>query len=782
MRNSTYLLECVCVLDGGLLLQNGEEGAVDCGSCGADWFFFVVVLCVWVYGKTSIDKLFCIGMVHAMTPSLIRWSKDHKWFILAFTVACVSVLWPVWYPRYIPLVDWPHHVGLLSFFKHQYDPAWGFQIYAHQQRIYTYALFYDLGRFFALFLSAEQAGRAVLSVYMVATPLAGMWMLRCFRLSPWLSLLIFPVLYNWCFYMGFLPFVVCFPLFFIGVGLIRLMGDGIRGWWMLWFVLVTLLLVYSHTFAYLMFGAMSLPLLFLYYMGNWRRIALVTLGWVPSIAYFVFWAFVVFGTPPFHYLQHSMTTSHGGGLSSVLRAEYLPWSQRFVGLRDFFNNVFVSNADVKIFFFWLFLFVLLAGFLRYLSFQSETSAEQPKEDDVPVEELAISLDAEDERWKRVSVVGLHFLMYFAFPMSLVGVWAVCPRFLAVFALFFVLMLPRFRVADHVGAVLFLPAVALCVWVGVLNTNQFVAFGKEVAGLKEVIRHIPRGKRTYGLMYDMNSGVMSIPALVHLPGYVMIERGGNVGFSHFVYKSMPARIHRIALSPFPGLRGEWEPNRWRHAIYGSFYDYLLVRGSSVDFKKAKFPKGSVRLVKRVGRWSLYHHAAAKNVWPLYAFREHVEKALVSQSIKGKTTQCPLQKGPVFRCSHARWAKVEPAAPVMDGIEVPCIWAHPVPHGTVSLAFSGLPRKGRELRGIFGLADTAKDKDYGHAVRFSISVNGKQVFSSDTSRTHAYLPYRVVLPDDARRVTFHVTGKDVGRRHFCFRSTLFQQRIPKRAKTD
>lgn len=719
--------------------------------------------------------------------------RQHPLFSCVFGFALLCALVPLWTPHLLPLVDWPQHLGIVAFLKHKGDPSWGFGLYARTQTIYTYITFYQLTDFFALFLPPDAAGRVTLSLYMVGTPIAGVWMLRCFQLSHWPALLIVPVLYNWCFYMGFAPFVVCFPMFLLGIGLMKCLADEVTWQRVVGLVALTLLLFISHSFAYLMFGFVALLMVFLYHLRSLKGALLTCLAWVPSIGLFIYWAFVTFGEPPQHYLMTSMTAKAGGGLLGLLRADYLDWKQIFYGLFGYFNNAFMNTMDTFTYIGWLAAVLLLleTGWRweqrRYKDKCKEVEEANAAQDTQEAEadgvtylempEAPTPFFVEPDWLKRFVLVMSCLALYFIMPMSLLGVWAVSPRFIPMWAMMCVLLIPNVKAKSWEQLILFLPALFLCLWTGYANHTMFARFNAEASGLEQVLDKLPKGKRTYGLMYDNYSQHMKVASFLHLPAYAMVKKGGLVGFSHFLYRGMPGKIKRPSLSPFPGSGGEWRPNRWLYSIYGLHYDYLLVRGGDYLIKQTKSPKGRLKKVASHQNWSLFHNPSASSYWPLFSFRENLPKAKVIQRHKGKQQLCPLKAGPHFQCPLAGWAKVKLALPEMGAIKVPCIWAHPVPQGTVSLSFANLHPKGALIQGVMGLTESAKQgKDYGPPVLLEILVDGKLVASQKSSCTKAFVPYHASFSPTtkAHSVTFRISAKQTGRRHFCFTGTLFQKK--------
>lgn len=688
--------------------------------------------------------------------SLFRYARAYPLFSFFFLVASVCVVWPLWSAAYLPLVDWPQHLGMVSYLRHATDPQWGFGLYADWHNSLTYLTFYYLSASLAFLFPVEVAARISLSLYAVATPLAAMYMLRSFRLPSWGALLAFPIVYNWCFYMGFIPFILSLPLVLIGVGLMRrhTMGVTRLNFWQL--VGLTLFLFVSHPFAYLMFGAVAVLLLCFFPPRRLRSFFLTCLAFVPSMVLFGIWVVVFSTRPKMHHLMASMTVQANSGLKGLLRANYMPWKDKVNGLTTYFNEAFHGHADRTIFWCWLgcLLFLLGCGLVGRRS---------------------------GKEWllwlRRIGLVICSFGLYFAMPMGLLGVWAISPRFVPLYSLLALLLIPELSRKNWVNALIFTPVLVMGLSVGYINTQKFQAFEKETKGFHQAIQALPYGKRVYGLMYDQHSSTMSQPVFLHFPAYALLHRGGVIGFSHFHYSEMPAKLKTAALAPYPGQSGEWYPGRWKYDLYGDFYDYLLVRGGYF-YGSANAPRTHVKSVHSRHRWHVYHNPKASRYWPLFSFREKIERAQVFLVGPTDTRTCPLKKGPRFLCPHAGWSEVKPYQTNLNYTHIPCIWAHPVRGKTLLIRFDAMPAQGDRISGIFGIADSARSahSQYGPPVELEIRVDGRKVWKQVTSTRQAYTTYDVALPTSRfrRSIEFRIRAKHDGQRHFCFTGTLFKRR--------
>jgi len=140
----------------------------------------------------------------------------------ALLVAFVAtlLLLPLWIDRYPPLLDYPDHLARSFIIFHLDDPAYRFRIfYSTQWGPYPYLGMDVLLIGLQHLLSAEVAGRVLLSVCVLLVPIGGWWFLRQANpshnaLAVWILLLS----YNPFFLEGFVNFQLALGLCFLTLG------------------------------------------------------------------------------------------------------------------------------------------------------------------------------------------------------------------------------------------------------------------------------------------------------------------------------------------------------------------------------------------------------------------------------------------------------------------------------------------------------------------------------------------------------------------------------------
>ncbi|MCA9522221.1 MAG: hypothetical protein KC609_14675 [Myxococcales bacterium] len=693
-----------------------------------------------------------------------RFIKENPLFSIALAILSVYALLPVWSVHYLPLLDWPQHLAMVTFLRHGGDPQWGFDQWVMvDHKVATYLSFYYLSAWFAYLMSVTAACKLVLSLYLIGTPLAAVYLLRSFERGPWPALLTFVVVFNWPLYMGFVTFVLSFPLILLGVGLIQRMSNFMTRPRFYSLMVVCVLLFLTHALSYLILGAIALPLVLVSMARRPRKLLLACAAWVPSLVLFGVWAFALFTAKPTNHLMNYLNPAEAP--KSAMRVTYRPTKVKIAAIQENFNEGFSGNEDKGIYETWRhWLLVLIAVGVALVIVRHFLPRPPRPPSTIP--------------WFRpLLVVALIGGLYFALPLEMLGVWPLSPRVVSIAALLAILAIgPLFR-SRVLNALLFVPVFALALQTAKLNRTKFEAFQKETVGLAEILEKLPRGRRAYGLIYYMGSREMTLPVFMHFANYYVVERGGMVGFSQFHYNIMPAHYRNIALAPYPGQSGEWRPRRWKYPIYGPFYDILIVRGYGVPGITGA-PRGALQLVARRGLWAAYLNPSAGKRRPLYSFREQIHQAKVTLADHGTLKSCgPFEKGR-FLCPHQGWSWVGPYETRVGGVHVPCIWAHPVTGKVVRIRFVGVPR-GTSIAGIYGIADSGFPgrRPFGAPVELDLFADGKKL-STLTSRTRpGYDSFDVRLPAGTSKtmdVEFRIHTKRDARRHFCFTATLFQNR--------
>jgi hypothetical protein len=125
---------------------------------------------------------------------------------------------PVWSGRTLPILDYPNHLALVRIWDKLEDPAYGFAAhFAARVRPVPYLLYYGVLRALGHVVSLENAHKVVLSVYLVAFPLAVLSLARALGRSPWLAFGAFALAYCPSVLYGYEAYMLAATCFFFGL-------------------------------------------------------------------------------------------------------------------------------------------------------------------------------------------------------------------------------------------------------------------------------------------------------------------------------------------------------------------------------------------------------------------------------------------------------------------------------------------------------------------------------------------------------------------------------------
>lgn len=128
-------------------------------------------------------------------------------FALVFGLLLLASLLPIWGVRFHPIADLPAHLAAVSVWHHHSDPRYDFaQYYELHLGVTPYWGYYLLVHLLSFPFGLDGANRFVLSLYVIGLPLGLKVLAGRFGRSRWLALFAFPLLWNYNFAIGFVPF------------------------------------------------------------------------------------------------------------------------------------------------------------------------------------------------------------------------------------------------------------------------------------------------------------------------------------------------------------------------------------------------------------------------------------------------------------------------------------------------------------------------------------------------------------------------------------------------
>jgi hypothetical protein len=147
-------------------------------------------------------------------PSTIKDVLSDRLFVGAFAVLWICALIPIWGVRFLPLLDFPNHLGAMAILHRFHDPTWGYdRFYTLNLKPVPYWGHYFPVHLLAYLMPLEAANKVWISGYALALPLGTAVLAKQIGRSPLLGLLAFPFVFSFCFAYGFLSFVGGVALF-----------------------------------------------------------------------------------------------------------------------------------------------------------------------------------------------------------------------------------------------------------------------------------------------------------------------------------------------------------------------------------------------------------------------------------------------------------------------------------------------------------------------------------------------------------------------------------------
>lgn len=140
-------------------------------------------------------------------------------FWATFALCAVAACVPLWAVKYLPMIDLPQHAAQVAIWQHLDDPAFGFAPYFEMHYTTPYLTVYALVRALAVALPLVAALKVAVTLAVLGLPLALVVFFRSKGVSPWWSLIGFPLAYGYSFLWGFLNFMFGVPIAFLYLAL-----------------------------------------------------------------------------------------------------------------------------------------------------------------------------------------------------------------------------------------------------------------------------------------------------------------------------------------------------------------------------------------------------------------------------------------------------------------------------------------------------------------------------------------------------------------------------------
>jgi hypothetical protein len=460
--------------------------------------------------------------------------------------------------RDLPMVDLPQHAAQIAAWLHWDDPAY----HTHELELNfrtPYLVAYPLARLIAPLFGVVGALKLVVALGLVAHVAAFALLVRRLGHDPWLGLLGVPTALGYAFCFGFVSFLVAVPLvvFAIAEALFHTERPTPRTGLVLAGLLSLTLLAHGIAFALAVLAVLPLS-----FRGGGRFVARV-LPLAPPLVFAAAW--ILPGT----------STSRIGDTYWALgidRIAELP--AMLVG---------IGSADGA---------ALAAGL--GLLFGAGSLVGTPS-----------------RRAERFVPLVVALAGCLAFPALFRGVGPLSPRFAVLLVPGLLLAFePRAAEAQRSSARVGRTALAALAtgWV-IVWLVRLPAYNRETAGVHALVASMPAGLRVRPIVFERESEAYpGVPALLHLPAYYQVTKGGTQGYSFAMYPISVVR-YRVGVPPRMGGGAEWRPEGFDWRRESDAYDYFIVHSTS-DRTRALFGTAhGVVLDARQGDWWAYRRADA-----------------------------------------------------------------------------------------------------------------------------------------------------------------------------
>jgi hypothetical protein len=460
--------------------------------------------------------------------------------------------------RDIPMVDLPQHAAQIAAWLHWDDPA--YRTHELELNFRTpYLLAYPLARLLAPLFGVVGALKLVIALGLVAHVAAFAHLVRRLGHDPWLSLLGVPTALGYAFCFGFVSFLVAVPLVVLAIAeaLLHTERPTLRTGLVLAGLLSLTLLAHGIALALAVISVAPLLL-----RGGGRFVARV-LPLAPPAIFAGAW--LVPGTSA----ARIGDTYWGLGLDRIVE---LPGMLVGIGSAD--GAAFAVGLS------------LLFG-------------------------VASLVGTPSQRPERLVPIALTLVGILAFPALFRGVGPLSPRFVVLFVPALLLAFePRAAEAKRSRARIGRAALAALStgWV-VVWLARLPAYNRETAGVHALVATMPAGLRVRPIVFERESEAYpGVPALLHLPAYYQVTKGGTQGYSFAMYPISVVR-YRVGVRPRMDGGAEWRPEGFDWRRERDAYDYFIVHSTS-DRTRALFGSTpGVVLDARRGNWWAYRRADA-----------------------------------------------------------------------------------------------------------------------------------------------------------------------------
>jgi hypothetical protein len=504
---------------------------------------------------------------------------------ILLVVAGLIIVAPLWSTLRPPIQDLPQHVAAVRVLSCFRDPSYRFQDYFTLTLGRTqYLTVYLLAALLAKVTGPIFATKAVLSLALLATPLALLRLVRALKRNPALAFFGLPFVFNVHVAYGFLNFVAAIPLLLLGLAIaVEQHHQPTRqGAVALSTVLIFCFLTHVVPFGLLVVASVMLT--------RWDKSSIVRQVIVLLPAVFVMGLWLI--ASPAGRVVSTLGRSSDVGQANLA---HLPFDAALRMLPDWVIHISTGENEPLVLIIWLMMVLILLVL------------------GVAIPSVRVDHDAKSSCQARLVVsllVPISMLAYFTLPNGYAFIWPICQRFPVLALLLSVFLLaPAPKWALRIGAtVSFVLAV---VTAGERRELFRASSARGYSGFDEVVAQIPMGRKVAVLVFERQLEGLQLAPLIHAAGWVQAERGGVVMFSFAEFPSSPFAYRADRRPPPVAPRWEWGPDRVVPDRDLSWYDYCLVQGWSGNLEHSR----RFKALSRHGRWSLWQRIDSNEPSPV-----------------------------------------------------------------------------------------------------------------------------------------------------------------------
>jgi hypothetical protein len=509
---------------------------------------------------------------------------------LSFAILTILLVMPLWVVTYLPLCDLPDHAAQIAMLT-------DFARYEQEYRInwFTpYWLSYFMTLILAKLFTVVTSIKIVLSLALIAVPVACAWLIRILggnRYWVWAS---FPAAFSFAFYWGFFSYIVAIPIAIAFFAVVMKHSKAELGWKTgVPVICASLVLLVAHAMAWAFAVATAFVIIFI--DNPWRltiRKFSLLLAVLPLALASQFTEKGPQSTPIEsgyyieHYVGKAVNELKWIGTDMHKRAEVDPhW------VRSRFKELLSYSIGKPA----LWDFVVLA--MLVVSWPLWTGAR---------------LARNWRRWLPLTSVVLAFMLVPYWIMDTAYVYYRVAAFLIPLS-FFVMIDPEPLTEQSSIRPRLRSAVIYCCGFGLIaailyaNVQTFREFRESEEDFKQILAEMEPGKRVMALIFERESSFRYSPAYSFFAGWYVAEKLGDSVPSFTQDEdavNVPVRYRASARRNYPST---WDPGEFHWYTHkGYLYDYFIVRSRLSPGGLFSAVPGKVKRIKRSGYWTLYLH--------------------------------------------------------------------------------------------------------------------------------------------------------------------------------